>query len=198
MYKRSFKEDFITPDYEATDQNFGFNHFRILQLAEGVNIAAKRERYPEIRDTIEAIVAQGDPSKNNIFQRLILPSLRHVWLTESPSEAVTEEIVYLLSTVMKSNPIDVDVLADALAVSQHKLSKETVEEYVTYIEGAIEELRTTMLNLVPTAKEKYETAATNQEKLGAIIFGKRIERYLKSCQYAEEKLAAVKKQHRLD
>ena len=189
-YNKSFLNDFLVAPSGAKVP--AKKYFRDIQNSREESVEQLHTTYPSAKAVLvdlsdEANTLEG---KNDLIQIIALPYMRNLFLS-ADIESNNRELAELLTIVMPTNPIDLDVLVDAFIASRDYLTVDQQAEYNSYFSTTYYRQNEEVKAAFPVAKERFENASTNDEKYSAIIVGKKIERISKSLAYSKEKLGIV-------
>lgn len=188
-YNKHFLTDFIcNPSGDKVPVK---DFFREIQNARESDKNKLAENYQSIKPTL---LEWGEKShekegKLDLIQAIALPYMRNLFLSSSPIKIEDQkELSLLLPVVMTTSPVDIDVITDAYLACKEILTSEQQDVYYNYLAKLYAEEQQKIVVDFQDAKERYSSAQNDNEKYGAIISGKRLERMSLSLAYANKKL----------
>lgn len=187
----SYNKDYLT-DFVVSSSGGRINgkdYFRPIQNSRQENADQLSETYTDAKAILVSLsdASNSEESKDGLIQIIALPYMRNLLLAQNTEES-KQELAELLTLLMPTNPIDLDVLVDAYVASKNYLTQDQQTDYLRYFSALYSAQTEEIKSGFPEAKERFENAQTNDEKYGAIISGKRLERMSKSLAYSNKKL----------
>ncbi len=165
---------------------------KLILIASKRDINYLRDQYPHIR---RQLIIWSEKNKAGeytmLMQSIILRYLRNLFLKDDGIDAV-EEIKFLMDIIIPTEPVDLDVIADAFDRIRAELPAGKINSYTHYIVSIYMDQSNQIKSKTKELQEKFALAGENEaDKHLAIMEGKYIERLSKSCQHTKEKLNLV-------
>jgi hypothetical protein len=181
----------FTMDFPATSgapklkpSNLEIEHIQISSHRDPIFL---QNNYPKIRKQLLKWIADNDDGKySRTIQSISLRYMRYLFIPDDSDRSIVE-LQFLMDLIMKTNPIDLDVLVDAYLKIKDTLEKETDEMYMHHIHSVFAKYSVG----IKSQSEKLEAefrSSTEHERAIALMKGKQLERISKSCSYARELL----------
>ena len=188
LSKKNFLTDF--PVYSAAGIRINAkDYFRDIQNAHSQDVELLKASYPKAKELLFDLSSplNGEKSKNVLIQSIALPYMRNLFLTQNTEEN-NKELAELLQLIMPTDPVDIDVLADAFVTAREHLPQALQNDYRSYLNKLYEQQKKEAVTGLSKAKKRLHKAETDDEKYGAIMTGKRFERMAESLAYVNKKL----------
>lgn len=188
-YNKTYLQDFpvyLRPEIAAT--KVGDDYFKVKIDAGSNNIESLRASFPRAKQVITELAAQNNESNNALIQEIGLRYLRNYLLVINESSTQKREIVFLLNEMMKTSPVDLDVIVDSYIAVEDILSRDDKSDIKSYVLENIESRESENAEQLLLAEQSFEAATDNSTKLLALIKGMHHQRAAKTFEYAEQKL----------
>lgn len=187
LYHRNFMTDFICQSDITVEKVPSKDFYHLTHPAGAKDIEALKTSYPKAKKELSILSQENNSSKYHIIQSAGLRYLRNLHLPSTNEENLAETL-FLFRAIMKTNPIDLDVLTDAYIKIEHLLEREEKETYFSQLQLIYNKHQKTINNEFHITKENYLNAESERKKKAFLIKGKYLERLSLSCNYSNKKL----------
>ena len=187
----TFQQDFLT-DYVINGKHRvqgrpSETEWKIYDMIGPSDPKVLSDRFDEVNSLLKNIVDNSAAhSVDHVIQRVYLKYLREVYLIDSTTSGKSR-VVDILRELMPTNPVDLDVVADAYFKIEDLLTEEERSLYYQQIVNIYNSDRAYIPVQAERIKSIYNTIEDANERAFALMSAKQLERRSKSLSYVDKK-----------
>jgi|GEM_PF-5883682 hypothetical protein len=159
-------------------------YFQVQLEASSEDVEALKKTYPQAKEALIELIREEKEENNILIQHIGLRYLRNLYLLKRNTPSHKSEIVFLLTEIMKTNPVDLDVIVDAMLRVEELLTEEQQKSYRRYVFDNINAREAASEAGLIETKQSFENATNDSQRLLAIIAGHHHKRAIQTFAYA--------------
>ncbi len=189
----SFQQDFLT-DYVINGKHRvkgrpSDAEWALYDLIGTSDPKVLDNQYQQVRRNLHQLLDRHpDKSMDHVVQRVYLKYLREVYLPHS-NKAHRLRIVEILDELMKTEPMDLDVIADAYFEVEDLLAPDQRQAYFRQMLQLYRSDRDYIFQEAKRMKKVYDGSDAADERAFALMSIKQLERRSDALKYVDEKFA---------
>jgi len=192
-FMRGAMEVDYTMDFPATsgalDKNLKPSNLEIeyIQVSSHRDPIFLQNKYSKVkRQLVKWLEDNSDGKYSRTIQSISLRYMRYLFIPDDSKSSLVE-LQFLMDLIMKTNPIDLDVLADAYLKIKDNLDKNTDEMYMHHLNSVYTRYSSEIKSQSEELEREFRSS-TGRERAITLMKGKQLERISKSCSYVRELL----------
>jgi hypothetical protein len=186
MSQIDFKHDY--PVVTAGRAPMNAAHISFAQLIAPLDTQVMAARWPEVKKRMEAFWRDKEEGHStSLLQHAALRYLREYFLLKN-DQASLNETAFLLTILMDTGGVDLDVMADAFVAVRSRLVDSQAEAYERKLRELHDHDYADVQENWQNLYDMYLNADTEAERSKYLLRGRNMERRSKSCSYVRNLL----------
>lgn len=144
--------------------------------------------YQAVKQILLKVRKLDDPRNDVYAQKVTQTYLRHYFLNLDTEES-KREVAFLITSYLYTEPVDLDVLTDALVFARAYISDSDQAQILDHIREVYSDNMKRILSEFEEQRDAYENASDEYNQRFALLSGIHLQRIYESTLYAEQKLA---------